>query len=109
MWPLIFFGLAALLNAIMDTLEEGHFVHSIFRNLNPKFWHKYESWKYAKKIFGYPLDAWHICKSLMILCLAGATAPSVTVFPNYWLNFIALGVVWNIIFNLFYNHILKKP
>ena len=109
MWPLILFGLAALFNSIMDTLEEGHFGKSVFRNLNPKFWYKYESWKYAKKIFGYPVDAWHISKSLMIICLAAATAPSVTIFPHYWLNFAALGVLWNLVFNVFYNHILKKP
>jgi hypothetical protein len=101
--------LAAFLNAIMDTLEEGHFNNSIFKNLNQKFWFKYESWKYAKKIIGYPLDAWHICKTLMIICLAGAVAPSVTFFPNYWLNFLALGGMWNLIFNVLYNHLLKKP
>lgn len=106
---LLLFGIAALLNAIMDTLEEGKFTNSIFKKLDPKFWYKYESWKHAKMIFGYRLDAWHICKSLMIMCLAGATAHGMTIFPNYWLNFIALGVVWNIIFNVFYNHILKKP
>lgn len=105
----VFWCIAALLNSVMDSLEEGHFYNSIFRNLNPKFWYKYESWKYAKTILGYRLDAWHICKSLMVICLAAAVANSVTIFPNYWLNFVALGVMWNITFNVFYNHILKKP
>lgn len=111
MLPLVLFALAALFNAVMDSLEEGHFTKSIFRNLNPKFWYKYESWKYVRKIpiINYPVDAWHISKTLMVMCLSGATAPSMTIFPDYWLNFIALGVVWNIIFTVFYDHILKKP
>lgn len=111
MVSLLFFILAALFNAVMDTLEEGHFTNSIFKNLNPKFWYKYESWKYAKKIpiLKYPIDAWHISKSLMILCLALGTAPSMTIFPYYWLNVATLGVLWNLTFNLLYNHILKKP
>jgi hypothetical protein len=109
MLSLVLWCIAALLNGVMDSLEEGHFHRSIFRNLNPKFWYKYESWKHAKMIFGYRLDAWHICKSLMIICLAAAVAPSVIIFPNYWLNLASLGVIWNLIFNAFYNHILKKP
>ena len=111
MLQIILFGLAAIFNAVMDTLEEGHFSKSIFKNLDPKFWYKYESWKYVRRIpiIDYPIDAWHICKSLMIFCLAGATAPSIEIFSNFWLNFIALGVMWNSIFSVFYSHILKKP
>jgi hypothetical protein len=108
---LLLFGLAALFNAIMDTLEEGHFSNSIFKNLNPKFWYKDESWKYAKRIplIDYPIDAWHISKSLMLLCLSMATAPNIIIFPIYWLNVLCLGIVWSIVFSVFYDHILKKP
>ena len=108
---IMFFLLAAFFNAIMDTLEEGHFDKSIFKDLNPKFWYKRESGKYVKQIpiLKYPIDAWHISKSLMVTCLAAGTALNMTVFPNFWLNFTALGVLWNLFFNVLYNHLLKKP
>lgn len=101
--------LAAIFNSIMDALEEGHFQTSIFRNLNQKFWYKSESWKHAKRIFGYPIDAWHLSKSAMIICLLAIAANYITPFPYYWLNFISLGGMWNLLFNVFYNHIFKKP
>ena len=66
---LVFFILAAVFNAIMDKLENENFYTSVFKNLNEKFWYKRESWKYAKKIFGYKIDGWHLAKSAMIICL----------------------------------------
>lgn len=91
--------LAAICNALMDTLEH-HFDVSIFRNLNPKFWNPNVSWQYAYIIpfTKYKVDAWHLAKSLMIICLAFACA-------NTWYMFIILGIIWNSVFNIFYNRI----
>lgn len=69
--------LAGFFMAVMDATENENVGESIFKNLNPKFWHKRESWKYAKKVFGYRFDAWHISKSFMI-----ASFLSIPVF--YW-------------------------
>lgn len=102
---LIFF--AALFNSIMDRTEEPvNFNKSIFYNLNQKFWLKSVSWQYAKKIFGYKLDAWHISKSLMICCLLGLIF--VTIPFNPFLYYVVLGLEWNLVFNLFYGKILLK-
>lgn len=112
MLSLLFMFLAGVLNAFMDTIEEGHFGKSIFKNLDPKFWYKWQSWKYAKKIGGYPLDAWHIAKSLWWSSMVGGiityyfTGP---IFPHWILDFATLGLVPMLTFNLFYNHIFKKP
>lgn len=106
----ILWCLAAILDAFIDTLEQGHFQTSIFSKLNPRFWYRDESWKYAKKIFGYPIDAWHLGKSAMILCLAGALVTATFhMFPIRALNFMALGGMWIILFDLFYNAIFKRP
>lgn len=99
MISIILFSLAAFFNACMDAFENENFFESIFRNKNQRFWYKRESWKWAKKIGGYKLDAWHISKSCMIICICFA------IFPN-WKGFI-LGIVWNIIFVLFYHKIFK--
>ena len=99
--------IAGALNAVMDRIENENFYVSIFSKLNEKFWYKRESWKHAKKTFGYKWDAWHITKSLMIICLCLAIVMYKSVF-NIWIEFIVLGLIWNGSFNLFYNRILKK-
>lgn len=112
MLSLIFFFLSGVFNAFMDTIEEGHFTNSIFSDWNQKFWFKWESWKYAKKIFGYPVDAWHIAKSLMWTCVSlGAVIyhRSDPIFPYWPLDFATIGLVIMLAFNVFYNHIFKKP
>jgi hypothetical protein len=94
---------AAMFNAAMDRLENENFSSSIFKNLDPKFWYKRESWKYAKKIGGYKLDAWHLAKSCMIVCLLLA----IVLFKGHWAWFISYGLLWNITFTIFYHEIFK--
>lgn len=101
---------AAFLNSVMDLTENENFSSSIFKNLNPKFWSKRESWKYAKKIGGYKLDAWHLSKSAMIIMFA-ATFILYYYCPwwhvqNIWLDIgkdlLIAGIIWNVRFNFFY-------
>jgi hypothetical protein len=68
----IFILVAAVFCALMDIVENENFFESIFKNKNQNFWYKRVSWNHAKKIFGYKFDAWHISKSLMIICFASA-------------------------------------
>lgn len=109
MW-IIFIALAAALNAVMDILENENFTSSVFRNLNPKFWYKRESWKYATKILGWKLDAWHIAKTLMVTCIA-FSIPAYELFGRiqiaWWVDVILAGFIWNIVFGIVYK-ILKK-
>ena len=87
----------------MDRVENENFYTSVFKNLNEKFWYKRESWKHAKKIFGWKLDAWHIAKSLMIISLCLAVVFYVPVLGTF--DIMLFGIVWNGTFNLFYNKI----
>jgi len=98
--------LAAILNSMMDTTTH-HFSTSIFKNLDPKFWNPNVSWEYAKNINGFKLDFWHICKSLMLFSLMAAIVlyKPITKYPL--LDWAILGSVWNIVFNTFYNKILR--
>lgn len=102
----IFIALAAIFNAIMDILENENFYSSIFRNLNERFWYKRTSWKYAKKIGGYKIDAWHLAKSSMIVSLVLAILFNKQPFSLTY--FILYGVEWNIVFVFFYSKIFKK-
>lgn len=99
--------LAALFNAVMDATENApNFNESIFKRLSQKFWLKEVSWKAAKKIFGYKLDAWHLAKSCMILCFVAA----ILTFENkhqWWVYLMSFAAIWNLGFDLFYHWLLK--
>lgn len=102
---IIFLILACFFNSVCDAVENENFHESIFKNLPKQFWAKRESWKYTKKIFGYRLDAWHISKSLMIICfvLAGIFFDlPVEKWQDVALYLVVGGLVWNGCFWLFY-------
>lgn len=113
-----FIFLAAFFNSVMDATEnEPNFNESILKNLNRNFWLKTVSWQYAKKIFGYKFDAWHLSKTCMVFSIAGAIiaaifagASGVVSFIN-WFGvvqiFAIIGAVWNGSFKLFYHLIFK--
>jgi hypothetical protein len=65
----LFISLAAILNAIMDTLWT-HYAVSVFKDLNPNWWNPNESWKTMPNFLGWVrFDAWHIAKFGMIGCI----------------------------------------
>lgn len=93
--------LCSFFNAVMDLVENENFFKSIFKKLNQNFWYKRESWKYAKKIFGWKFDSWHISKSI-IICLV------LIPLSNNIYEYVYYGVLWNATFNLFYKKILRN-
>jgi len=102
--------LAAFFNAVMDAVENENVHTSIFKNWDPRFWHKRESWKYVRKIFGYRPDAWHLSKSLMIICMCLAMIFfdfSIKKWQDVLLYLVLAGIVWNVSFNIFYHKIFK--
>lgn len=106
----IFLMLAAMFNALMDSVEyETAFEKSIFSNLNPKWWCKSISWEYVKflPLTKYRPDAWHLAKSLMVVFIVLAIVVAVPV-SHPLPHFVLLGLIWNMSFNLFYNHIFRK-
>lgn len=106
--PYLFICLAAICNAVMDRVEYSTaFNQSIFKWKDKEFWEKDISWQYAKKIFGWKADAWHIAKSLMIIFLITAVIVGSVGKSHHWWEWFIMGVVWNLVFNLFYNKILK--
>lgn len=103
----LFIVLAAFFNACMDAFENENFFESIFKHWNQRFFYKRESWKNAKKIGGYRLDAWHISKSLFVLSWAAAlVAVYLDPPPHRWYVMVILvGLFWNFTFWLFYHKI----
>lgn len=94
----------------MDAFENENFFESIFKDWNQSFWYKRVSWKTAKRIFSYPVDAWHLSKSAMVICLV----LSIVFFrwhPKNLLEDISLiaayGILWNGGFWLFYNKLFR--
>jgi hypothetical protein len=100
--------LAAQFNAIMDrTGDLVAFNASIFSDKDPAFWCREISWKYAKKIFGWKADAWHIAKSTMIILLVAGIVIYQPVF-NPISDFFIMGAIWNASFNLGYKTFYKR-
>jgi len=106
---LIFLG--AFFNACMDAFEnEPNYNESIFKNWDKKFWCKEVSWQYAKRLWGYKFDSWHISKSLMVTCMCGAIVaalftPSASLHWAVYL--VCAGINWNCTFILFYHKVFK--
>ena len=109
-------ALAAFFNAVMDAIENENYFESIFRNLNQRFWYKRESWKYAKKVFGYRFDAWHISKTCMIFSWTAAVifaiwagiSGAITMHIGDILALIgAVGFTWNATFWFVYQVLFK--
>lgn len=102
----ILIALAAFFNAVMDTVEyEAAFNKSIFKKLNQRFWLKSVSWQYAYKIFNYKIDCWHLCKSLLVICIA--LLPCVEFKGSWWVIVLNIGIVWNTVFVLFYHFMFR--
>jgi len=100
--------LAALFNSVMDkTKDTIQYNSSLFGKLgwNPKFWND----QVSEHIFilgtKYKPNAWHISKSCMLTSLFLAIIYYKPFIPI--VDFICMGAVWVMPFNLFYNHILK--
>ena len=105
--------LAAVCKAFADTLDH-HFDTSIFRHKPRKWYDPNVVIKSAPKIFGYPLDAWHIANSLQLaswLALPHLYHPFVFGFSKDWLevavNYGIDATAFLIVFNLFYNKIFR--
>jgi hypothetical protein len=125
MISLLFWVLAAVCVAIMDTLKH-HYTKSIFYKDEPKhrqWWNPDFSWrnKYENRDVSYGrnnkwivlTDAWHFFKALMILftILTTVTFDKYYLFGFWWMIFpiflIYLVIYWGI-FELFYKYILIK-
>jgi hypothetical protein len=103
---LLFISIAAILNAIMDTLWT-HYTISVFKNLDPKWWNPNQSWIYVKNWLGWVrFDAWHIAKFGMIGNIAMAVYFYRPIFGIF--DIISITLIWCISFELFYSLILKK-
>lgn len=98
-------ALMAFLNACMDAFENENYFESIFKEWDQRFWYKRESWKWAKKIFGYHPDSWHISKSLFVICIA--FLPSCKFDGDWWVIVLNVFVIWNLVFKFFYHWVFK--
>lgn len=104
---ILFVALAAVCNAVMDSIESEHVYGTIFKNMRPEFWHKRNSWDKSKVIGKWKFDGWHIFKSMMLVFYFLSIVVYVQIV--HWAIDIAIATgVWTLIFNLFYNQILKK-
>lgn len=101
----VLFALCPILKAIADTVDH-HYDTSVFYGKNPKFWDRDVSETEAKRVFGYKFDAWHLSLSAMIVCFILALALREPKLAWYY-ELVIAGTYWNLMFNLWYNKILR--
>lgn len=92
--------ICAICKAIVDTITH----HPLRMRLKGSFW---KLWPHDKFIpfTKYPLDGWHLCNSIMILCFI--IYGSLTGF-RWYVDIPVSAVLFTVTFNLFYNKILVK-
>lgn len=103
---ILLISFAAICKAFADTLDH-HFDTSIFRGWSRKWFDPNVTIKTAPQIFGYPLDGWHIANSLQICSWAALPFVYVPVFGSWLLNYAAIGILFIVVFNLFYNKLFR--
>lgn len=106
MW-LLFWSIAAVLNALMDRLENESFHGSVFKDMDQHFWYKRESWDKAYRFMGYKFDAWHLGKSAMVICFAIALRLYEPLFDDLVYEMFLLWISWTIAHGLCYYYFFK--
>jgi len=96
---------------------------SIFKKLkNQAFWDMDRYWNKVPVIYGYPVNAWHILKSLKLICvfilpflylmlkttIFSLMFPSINIYLGMFLDFLFIGFFEVSVFNIFYNKIFFK-
>jgi hypothetical protein len=99
---LILIACAAFFEAAADIVENENFYSSVFRKLNPKWWYKRESWKHARKIFGWKYDAWHVFQSARIILWTFAAVHYRPITPAWWWDVLLAGLLYNVLTSLSY-------
>jgi hypothetical protein len=99
--------LAAFFKAVADTLQH-HYGSSVFSKLNKNWWNPVYSWQYVKflPLTKYRADGWHLANSGMIICFIAVGVVHQPVLAWYWELLIG-GAYFNLVFNLFYNKLLR--
>ena len=105
-WIMILIALAAICKAFADTLDH-HFDTSIFRYMPRRLFDPNVIHKTAPKIFGYPLDAWHISNTIQLCCWMALPLVYKPQLSAWWMNYAAGGLLFVIVFNVFYNKVFR--
>lgn len=122
MLSLIAILVAGFFKSVADTCAH-HYSVSVFKKRSRQFWDNSDSWytspdfKPAKRIFKFPVTAWHIANSLMICSfivaavLYGPINLAIGSFSlSIWGGYSVLvdGFAFIGVFNLFYNRLLRR-
>lgn len=125
--PILLYCIGGIFDALMDTCSD-HFSISIFKNKNPNYWNKNQSWtnKYVnndptqgfKRWHGIIIpaaltDAWHLFKSIKEIFNSLALASAAYIgFPYDFtlivIYFVIAGLSRNLVFSIFYDRLLKS-
>lgn len=106
--------LAGVCKSLADTLA-WHFDTCIFRNTKRRDFFEINTQRVRKiktigglgRFSGYPLDAWHISNSIQLTCWLVLPLVYKPILPAWWMDFGAGGLLFIVVFNLFYNKVFR--
>lgn len=101
----ILIALCAVCKAVVDTLDH-HYDTSVFSHLPRAFWDPNVIIKTGPQVFGYPVDAWHLTNSLQLACWL-ALPLLYRKWKAWYIDYAVGAAIFVLIFNLFYNSILR--
>ena len=123
---ILFFIIAAVAEAIMDTLQF-HYYNSIFKLFkNELFWNPEISWKnkykngnpldgekflFSKTLFVGLTDGWHLFKLIRNFSLFFAIFLIFNLTYSIWLSILfsaILRIIYGVVFTLFYSYLFEK-
>jgi len=99
--------LAAVFKATADKLDD-HFDKSIFWKLPWQVWDANRATTKKFWFTGYKIDPWHICGTLVVTCFALAAIFNDLSHLNWKWQLLIIGTEYNLVFGLFYTHILRR-
>lgn len=98
---IILIGVMAIFKAVADRIANHMNTPSIFKE--GSFWLKQGLFIPLTK---YKFDGWHVSNSIIIFSSIGLAFANLPL-TMWWMYFV-LGIEFNLVFNTFYNKILKK-
>lgn len=107
-YEIVLIVLAAVFKAVADTVAD-HYDVSIFKGKHPAFWDKTTAAQYAPflRFTKFRLDAWHLANFAMIFCFCLCAVIHKPIL-HWFIELVIAGVIFNVVFNFFYNKALRK-
>ncbi len=107
---MVFIILAAICDALIDTLQHHWYKFRFKDKVDKQWWNPQISWqnKYNPDVMIVQLsDAWHLFKTIKIILWVIAVV-TYQIIINPLIDILIIGLIRNLVFSIFYNKVFVK-